>query len=105
MDTKYQDYMLYGGETTAIFGTGLGYMFAFIVAFKSSGCHVNPAITVAMALWKRTKISLIPAYIIGQYLGSFVGVALVYLIYQPFLKDYDMVKDVFLSDPRFSFYR
>lgn len=48
-----------------------------------SGGHLNPAVTIALAVsgklknWKRN----IPAYLLGQYLGSFCGAAVVFGIY------------------------
>jgi len=46
-----------------------------------SGGHINPAVTLAMAIIGRTKWSLVPFYFIGQYLGAFLASVLIYAIY------------------------
>ena len=47
-----------------------------------SGGHLNPAVTVALAVsGKLKRMQMIPAYLLGQYLGSFFGAAVVFGIY------------------------
>lgn len=41
-----------------------------------SGCHLNPAVSVGLAVAGRFKFSELPAYIIAQVLGAFVAAAL-----------------------------
>ena len=43
-----------------------------------SGCHINPAVTIAMALGGRMKPSQVPGYIISQCLGA-IGASAVLL--------------------------
>lgn len=67
------------GLLTGYGNTGwLGISFAFggtlmvlvLVIGPVSGCHVNPAVTIPMALSGRLKMSLAPGYIISQCLGA-----------------------------------
>lgn len=44
-----------------------------------SGAHINPAATLAFALDGRLKWSLVPVYMVAQYLGGFLAAALLYL--------------------------
>lgn len=46
-----------------------------------SGGHINPAVTLAMAIIGRLKWYLVPFYFIGQYLGAFLASVVVYAIY------------------------
>ncbi|KAJ2917677.1 hypothetical protein MD484_g2734, partial [Candolleomyces efflorescens] len=46
-----------------------------------SGGHINPAITLTMAAWRKFPWRKVPAYILAQVLGGLVGAALVYGIY------------------------
>lgn len=56
----------------------LGISFAFgvtlsvlvLVIGPISGCHINPAVTIAMTLSGRLKSSLAPGYIISQVIGA-----------------------------------
>ncbi len=73
------------GET----GVGLlGISFAFglsVVAMAYaighiSGCHINPAISIAMVLVGRMKIGQALGYIVAQILGAIVGAGVLYFI-------------------------
>ena len=44
-----------------------------------SGCHINPAVTIAMALGGRMKPAQVPGYIISQCLGA-IGASAVLLL-------------------------
>jgi len=46
-----------------------------------SGGHVNPAMTLAMAVAGRLQWIKVPVYWLAQYIGAFVGAACVYLVY------------------------
>jgi len=46
-----------------------------------SGGHINPAVTLAMAVIGRLKWYMVPFYFIGQYLGAFLASVLVFAIY------------------------
>ncbi len=45
-----------------------------------SGCHINPAVTVALWAAGRFETKDVPGYIIGQVIGAFVGAGLLALI-------------------------
>jgi glycerol uptake facilitator protein len=38
-----------------------------------SGCHINPAVTLALAAAKKTPWSDVPGYIVAQFLGAIAG--------------------------------
>src|SRR5687768_15174125 len=63
-----------------------GWAFAvFVGAFCAapfSGAHLNPAVTVAMAVSGKLAASSVPGYIVAQMLGAIVGAVLVYFFYQ-----------------------
>src|SRR5260370_22902752 len=45
-----------------------------------SGCHLNPAVSVGLAVAKRFSVSELPAYVIAQVLGGIAGSAVLYII-------------------------
>src|SRR5512135_1366644 len=45
-----------------------------------SGCHINPAVSVGLALGKRFPASELPAYVIAQVAGAVVAAAVLYVI-------------------------
>jgi aquaporin Z len=57
-----------------------------------SGCHINPAVTVAVWASGRMKSSEVPGYIIAQVLGGIAGAGLLLLIMQGKLAGYDLAK-------------
>ncbi len=45
-----------------------------------SGCHINPAVTVALWAAGRFEAREVPGYVIGQIIGAFVGAGMLALI-------------------------
>jgi glycerol uptake facilitator protein len=73
---------LAGDSTPAIRGgdlLGISFAFGFVIAAavyalgKVSGCHINPAVTFALALTKRFPWREVPTYWAAQVAGGVVG--------------------------------
>ena len=47
-----------------------------------SGAHTNPAVTLGLAIAGKFEWARVPAYIVAQFLGGFVGACLVWLFYR-----------------------
>jgi len=45
-----------------------------------SGCHLNPAVTVGLAVGGRFPLKEIPAYVVAQVLGALLAAGLLYVI-------------------------
>ena len=86
-----------GTCTLVLFGTGIavvsgGNLVATALAFglaivasayvigEISGCHVNPAVSLAMLLDKRMSFKDFFGYVIAQVLGAILGTSILYLI-------------------------
>lgn len=65
-------------------GWGFGVMTGIFVAqkFGSSAAHLNPAVTVAMAVKTGDWSNVVP-FILAQVIGAFLGAVLVWLAYLP----------------------
>jgi glycerol uptake facilitator protein len=65
----------------------LGWAMAVAVAVycvaQFSGAHINPAVTIGLAVTGQFDFAQVPGYIIAQFLGAFVGAILVWLTYLP----------------------
>lgn len=76
-----------GGFTNITFAWGLGVTMGVYIAGKVSGGHLNPAVTVAMAMFRDFPWRKVPLYTAAQTAGAFVASALVFWNYAPaFLK-------------------
>jgi aquaporin Z len=55
------------------FAFGLALLIAAYTIGPISGCHINPAVTLAMWITRKIPTRTLPAYIIGQIIGAFAG--------------------------------
>jgi glycerol uptake facilitator protein len=84
-----------GGDWLLItWGWGLAVAFAVYVTGGISGAHLNPAVSFGAAIRKQMPWKKVPAYMIAQVLGCFVGAALVFLVYNNAINHYDEVKHI-----------
>lgn len=60
---------------------GLGIAAAVYCTASVSGAHLNPAVTVAMVVWRQFPSHQAIPYIIGQVLGSFGAAALLFVMF------------------------
>jgi glycerol uptake facilitator protein len=94
-----------GGFTNITFAWGIGVAMAVYLTAKVSGAHLNPAVTLALAVFRGFPWRHVLPYSIAQTIGGFFGAALVYLNYRAaFLKvDPDLTRTagVFTTFPAF----
>lgn len=70
-----------GGNVLATaFAFGLAIIASAYVIGDISGCHVNPAVSLAMLLSKKMKLKDFCGYVIAQIAGAFAGTGLLYFI-------------------------
>lgn len=86
--------VVHGGYTNITFGWGLAVMMAVYLTARVSGAHLNPAVTLALAIYRDFPWKKVLPYSIAQIIGAFCGAAVVYWNYRPaFLRfDPDLAK-------------
>jgi glycerol uptake facilitator protein len=68
---------------------GLAVTMAIYTTASVSGCHANPAVTLALAVYRKFSWARVVPYWIAQVVGGFVGAALVYLLFSPVIDSYN----------------
>jgi glycerol uptake facilitator protein len=67
----------FGDFTTVNFAWGFGVVMGVYVAGGVSGAHINPAVTVSLALRRGFPWAKVGPYIVAQVLGAFVAALLI----------------------------
>lgn len=75
-----------GGWIVITAGWGLAVFIGAFCAAPFSGAHLNPAVTLAMALTGKLEAAKIAGYIVAQMLGGIAGATLVFLFYRAHFK-------------------
>ncbi len=75
--------VVHGGYTNITLGWGLAVAMGCYIAGRISGAHLNPAVTIALAIYRDFPWRKVGLYIAAQILGAFLGAALVFWNYAP----------------------
>lgn len=84
-----KSYAANSGWIVITMGWGLAVAVAAYAVGQYSGAHLNPALTVALALAGDFPWKDVPGYITAQVLGAVMGAVIVYLHYWPHWKETD----------------
>lgn len=63
-------------------GWALAVFVGVVVAGPYSGAHLNPAVSVGLAVAGKFDWNLIPLYVLGQFIGAMLGAATAWLVYK-----------------------
>ena len=79
-----------GGWVVITLAWGFAVMCGVFIAGPYSGAHLNPAVTLGLAIAGKFAWSEVAGYVVAQMLGGFCGALLVYLFYKD---HYDATED------------
>jgi glycerol uptake facilitator protein len=72
-----------GGWIVITVAWALAVFSGVVVSAPYSGAHLNPAVTLGLAINGTTPWDQVPLYLVAQFLGAFIGATLVFLHYYP----------------------
>lgn len=78
------------GWIVITFGWAVGVFTGVLISAPVSGAHLNPAVTLALAIAHKFSWSSVPVYVLAQILGAMFGAGLVWLAYK---KHFDATED------------
>jgi glycerol uptake facilitator protein len=84
----------YQGLLQIALAWGIGVTLAIYLTRHISCAHLNPAVSLAMVVGKRMKIRMLPAYILGQFLGAFLAGITIYLLFSPSISNYESMHGI-----------
>jgi glycerol uptake facilitator protein len=68
---------------------GLAVTLAIYTTASVSGCHGNPAVTLALAIYRKFPWRKVLPYWAAQVAGAFLGAAVVYLLFSPVIDQFN----------------
>ncbi len=68
---------------------GLAVTMAIYTTGSISGCHANPAVTLALALYRKFPWKQVVPYCLAQTIGAIAGAVLVYQLFSPVIDSFN----------------
>jgi glycerol uptake facilitator protein len=73
---------------------GLAVAIAIYTTGSVSGCHANPAVTLALAVFRGFSWRKVVPYCLAQIVGGFLGAAIVYTLFSPVIDHFNTVNQL-----------
>lgn len=90
------------GYIVITWGWAIAVFVAVFVTGNISGAHINPAVSIGLAVAGKFAWGLVPLYVAAQLLGAFLGAVCVWLHYRPHFNasdDADLKRAIFCTAP------
>lgn len=81
---------------------GLAVYVGVAVAAPYSGAHLNPAVSIGLAVAEKFDWALVPTYILAQFIGAMLGALIVWLVYKDYFDatpNKELKRAVFCTSP------
>lgn len=78
---------------------GIAIMLAVYAVGGISGAHINPAITLALAFWRRFNWLHVLPYVVSQVTGAFFAALVLFFLFSGFLFEKEQEKNVTRGQP------
>jgi glycerol uptake facilitator protein len=69
---------------------GLAVTIAIYTTASVSGCHGNPAVTLALAVYRKFSWRKVIPYCFAQVVGAFLGAGIVYVLFAPVIDQFNL---------------
>ena len=78
------------GLIVVAFGWAIAVFVGVFISADAGGAHLNPAVTIGLAVAGKFDWAMVPSYLLAQFLGAFIGSVLTWLAYKD---HFDVTKD------------
>ncbi len=78
---------------------GIAIMLAIYAVGAVSGAHINPAMTIASAVWRKFPKAHVVPYIGAQLAGAFIAAAALFMLFEPHIAAKEASKGVVRGQP------
>lgn len=79
---------------------GIGVTIAIYATRHLSCAHLNPAVSIAMALGRRMSWRKLPIYIVAQCAGAFIAAAILYLLFSDSITHFESINGILRGSPQ-----
>ena len=83
-------------------GWALAVFAGVVIAGPYSGAHLNPAVTLSLAVAGKFSWALVPSYFLAEFIGAMLGALIVWIFYRDHFnatEDGGLKRAVFCTDP------
>lgn len=73
---------------------GVSVTLGIYIAGFVSGAHLNPAVTISLAVWKKFPVKKVIPYIAAQVIGAFLAAAVAFALFHSVIGDFEAANNI-----------